>query len=534
MALKSGSGKRRNVINEYLVSLGFTVNQSQVKRFKSEITELTQLSNQLNTSLIGTIGKLSLAVVSGLAVATAGIATYVESIAKADIQTELWARRMWITKEEARSLQNTLKALGREWDEIYDIAANRELREQFLSLRREARYTEAPQELDGYLKKLREVNFEFSRLRQLFIAGGRWIAYYILGDMDVTITDLLQKLRTFNDYVRDNLPNITRKIATFLKDILSVTIALASAVSSLFTSVKNFLDRIPPMVKSTIVAIGLAIVGISNPLLGVLLLIGAILLAIEDYYVYTKGGKSVYGEFINAFDGNANPSASFYNFEAWDSFKSLLQEVLDLTINILGTIEQLFSFIGWVVNDSPIGPWLQHVVLATLEDIDKVLTRIINLFRELIAGPSEFFRIISEGDWKALFDPENLIKYDPFARTGYETENWLNSGNAYQDYQDTISADDPIFKGTKNWLNELIQNSIGSKQDEERNSSGGYGGRGTSYVDNSKVEMYNYIYTQEAEEVGYEIADKTQVIRNKASRGWTGTGKNQTGGYGGR
>lgn len=106
-----------NILKSYLISLGYALNKTQFNQLRSLLDDLGRMLTSLAKNLAKSIGQAAILITSLLTSATLGIAAFIESVARADLQTQLWARRMWITEGAARSLQQTLKALGYEYSD---------------------------------------------------------------------------------------------------------------------------------------------------------------------------------------------------------------------------------------------------------------------------------------------------------------------------------------------------------------------------------------------------------------------------------
>lgn len=189
-----------NIIQEYLVSLGFDVDKKSfneankaldtleriISRFKQSFadnavikkfadtfnTVLDDLSGKISQFLmsnrglvIGVIGAIGAAVVALGAIITAATYKFISNMAKADMQIQIFARRMFTTVENARSLKAVMDAMGvSDVDQLKDVAMNPELRAQFMELRKLSAGLALNDNAQQGFRNIRALNFEFTKL----------------------------------------------------------------------------------------------------------------------------------------------------------------------------------------------------------------------------------------------------------------------------------------------------------------------------------------------------------------------------------
>lgn len=215
----------RNILKEFLVSLGFEVDDSQYQAASKKVKAFEEKAAKTVEAIGKNAEKGAKVTVAALGSMTAGIAAYVAGVTKADLETEKFARRMWMTEEDARSLQNTLSAMGESMDSIYDVAANPELWARFFQLRTDAAQLEGGAEIDEGLKKLRDVQFEFQRLNLLLSYLGRYIAYYLSKYLAGPLSQIQAKLKSINDNGRSVVEDWGAKAAKVFSWILRLVLA---------------------------------------------------------------------------------------------------------------------------------------------------------------------------------------------------------------------------------------------------------------------------------------------------------------------
>lgn len=340
--------RRNSILNEYLVSLGFNINRSQLNEVDRSLKRIRDLTSSTTASFSRSVVTAAAGITTVLATATAGVAAYLNSVAQADLQTQLFSRRLWISNTAGRSLNTTLKSLGYTLDQIYDIAANPELTDQFLRLRSEINEIEAPRELDTLLKGFREINFEVARFKGLLSQGSRWVSYWFITDNNEAITEFKATLQQFNDYVKANLPQIARTISNAFRNVFQVVESLIWGFQQLTSVIRNVFDALDfsKGAKAGLAALAVGFLSLSNPIFAAIAAITAFILLLEDLYVWKTGGKSLLGDFWEQLDEGLFSQFSVAG-EGWFSVLSVLGESLnglfEAVENLIGSILRLFG-----------------------------------------------------------------------------------------------------------------------------------------------------------------------------------------------
>lgn len=96
-----------NIIKEYLVSLGWKIDDAGAQKAKKMLDDVSQ-----KAGMVGQFGKAVGVVSTAIVAVNTAILGYVVSAAKADVQNERLARSMWTTKDNAEAMNKTLSALG--------------------------------------------------------------------------------------------------------------------------------------------------------------------------------------------------------------------------------------------------------------------------------------------------------------------------------------------------------------------------------------------------------------------------------------
>lgn len=367
-----------NIVKDYLVSLGYKVNKTEYAEFAGSIKKLDSLTTGLTSNLAKSVTSAAVVVTGFMASVVGGVAGFLDGIAQADMDTEKFAKRMWMTEEAARSLEIVLNAMGEDLSSMEDVAMNQELRKYFFALRKEGEQLLPPKELQEKLEGIRAIKFEFMRFRQIISYGAQWVSYYLTKYLDGPLKSIKSRLSSMNDYLVEKLPEIASKVAKALMVVLNLVEALVWAIGGIAKGVKELWESISPENKKTAGQVGIigSLVGIlkmSNPIMLAIMAIVTALFLLQDLFKAFKGEESMFGKvwdplikvfgdkemlvaFEDAFNGLLDVvSAVFDIFVALDgAFKDitgtgLLESFLLLVKDLLVTILQLITMIsGWV------------------------------------------------------------------------------------------------------------------------------------------------------------------------------------------
>ena len=213
--------------------------------------------------------------------------------AVADLKVETFARRMWTTEQNARSLTTALDVLGMSYEELF--FATPEQYNRFLQLNTLGKQLEAPAELDETLQKIRDIQFEISKTKLIFQYATRWVMYYLGEYLGTDIDTVKEKLKSFNDMAMKYLPVVTQKIAYVLNVFYRLGKTVVEVLAAIGRTAVGSFGDIETSGLRTIATLAAAFMALKSGPVGMfLLLLGAILLLLEDFMVWQKGGKSLF------------------------------------------------------------------------------------------------------------------------------------------------------------------------------------------------------------------------------------------------
>lgn len=344
----------RNVMKEYLVSLGFNVDRNKL----SDALDVVKLGEGKISSLVSkmstSLGKGTAGIVTMIASAVVAVGKFTTSVAEADMATQNAANSMWMNVDAYRVTQNAVESLGYSMNELSTIARNPELTNRFSELVELGKQTAAPKELDSMLKKVRDVTFEFDKMQVIAKNGIRQIVYYFLKYLGVDLDNMQNKLASVNKFLQENLPKIAAAIAKVLYYIYRVGKAIGYVISlgaKVIGGIYNFMKKFPSTFKVFIGIISAILLAI-NPVLTIILAgLSAIILLIDDYMTWQRGGKSYFGD-------------------SWKKVEDFIEKAKD-------KFEWLFEKIEWAVDyiKDSLGPFFEWLfdafdsVFGWLKDI---------------------------------------------------------------------------------------------------------------------------------------------------------------------
>ena len=441
----------RNVMKEYLVSLGFNVDRNKL----SDALDVVKLGEGKISSLVSkmstSLGKGTAGIVTMIASAVVAVGKFTISVAEADMATQNAANSMWMNVDAYRVTQNAVESLGYSMNELSTIARNPELTNRFSELVELGKQTAAPKELDSMLKKVRDVTFEFDKMQVIAKNGIRQIVYYFLKYLGVDLDNMQNKLASVNKFLQENLPKIAAAIAKVLYYIYRVGKAIGYVISlgaKLIGGIYNFMKKFPSTFKVFIGIISAILLAI-NPVLTIILAgLSAIILLIDDYMTWQRGGKSYFGDSWKKVED--------FIEKAKDKFEWLFEKIewaVDYIIDSLG------PFFEWLFDafDSAFG-WLKDVfkgvnkfgykvgsipdwILKKDQEVDEANEKANNWIKEKIKG---FFGSSDESESK-----KSEVKYQ------YESsKNTNTSYSPNMKYEQNINVKGSVDENTLRKINQ--------------------------------------------------------------------------------
>jgi len=274
-------------IKEYLISLGFKTDSTSLNTAQAAMKKAESSVDSFAGSSVKNFAKSATAVVSFVATANIALGKYLVSLAQSDLQTEMFARRMWMGKDAAKAYQASIDALG---VSVNDLYLSPELMDKYLELNRQALDMGVPiEEYSKQMQGVRDITFEFQRLKLEGTYTLQWVGYYLTKYLSGPLGDSRDWLRKINDEIQDNMPKWSKKIA----EVASWAVRLGEAAWYIRDGLGAALG----------VLAGFKMVSMLTNPLGLLILgMTALLLLVDDFKTYTSGGESAFPELWKSLD----------------------------------------------------------------------------------------------------------------------------------------------------------------------------------------------------------------------------------------
>ena len=343
-----------NVIESYLIALGVDID-------KSDFAEADKAINGLSakiTSNAAQWGKASGIVIGAISGIVGSITGMVASASKQDLAMQKYATSMMISTGQATKMKEALDALG---ESAADVQTNMELRSRYNALLQDAQSITPDGDYSSVMKQVRDVMFEFTRLKQEASYAIKWISYYLVKDFIGPLEKAGFSLRSMNEYIKNNMPRITRNIADGLGYLINIGLNFMRALKTLGMGLLNIWNRLPHSIKVTAVAMGAFFALLrASPVGRLVAVISMLLLLLDDFYAYMDGKESELGpywqkliDFWNSISDDVNAATdAIFNFLNAVSESKELAEFTDALGDLFGAVWDLIIAIGTLVADT--------------------------------------------------------------------------------------------------------------------------------------------------------------------------------------
>lgn len=283
----------RNIIDEYLVSLGIDIDHSSISKLDTALGKIEGMVNA-TASLGKNLAVASTAIIGSIfGIISAGTALVASNADVENSYTTL-STSMMITEKQAKSMKMALDALGKSQNEVM---LNPKLREQYRMLLADSQAMMAGGDYKAMMGEVTDFMFEFTRLKQEIAVGMQWISYYIIKDLAGPLGEAKDIMKQINAYIIQNMPRITRTIATGFGYVRNIFFTIWRVIKSIASHIKEFWENLPKAGKKAFIALGVALYAASGPVGLLLVGLSSLLLLLEDYFAYLDGKESMYGEY---------------------------------------------------------------------------------------------------------------------------------------------------------------------------------------------------------------------------------------------
>lgn len=352
-----------DVIKEFLVSLGFKVDDSSLRLAQRAMGAAEGAVTSFASSSITNFAKAETGVIAFVAAANIALGRFIVNLAQSDLQTEMFARRMWMSKDAAKAYQSSIDALG---VSINDLYLSPELMQKYLELNKESRGMAVPtKEYGQQMQGIRDITFQFQRLKLEGTYALQWIGYYLTKYLAGPMGSAKDWLTKINDTIQKKMPEWTKKVAEVASWFVRLGVAAWSIRGALLAVLGVF--GAFKMINMLTNPLGMLIFGMT-----------ALLLLVDDFNTYTRGGKSAFPElwkWVNDLGKSLEESGL-----GLDTFKNDLLEIKDSAKELGKTIDELLLKLG--AKDGLAGV-IKYGLLSTLLILDDTIKSINMGLKEL-------------------------------------------------------------------------------------------------------------------------------------------------------
>ena len=426
------------VIQEYLVGLGAKIDKPGFGQAEATIKSLDRTVETSTGHMAANFARASAMIGTAIAGVTASVFGLMKSAASQDLAMQKLSRQMMVGKDAAWTMKAATDALG---ESIQDIMLTPELMERFNKLAADGQKMKVGGDFAETMRGFRDLMFEFTRLKQEVSYAMTWVGYYLMKYLNRPLAEAREKFRSFNDMFVKNMSVWTEKAARMLVYIINVGKHFLMLVLDVGKALWAMWESFPKGVKIAAAAIaGLTLIMRANPLTRMLLLVGSLLLLIDDYYGHMEGKQSAFGTYwdklneyiktakkyweefsgaVSDFADRVQSSSALNDFlyvikeiggalwelatiyvDAWinqaqmlyesmekhgavDSLREAMQKLWEIFMSVLGTVRDLIRWMGRLVNEVRRTKEYQDLIDAVGELAD-VLLETFNVILDLV------------------------------------------------------------------------------------------------------------------------------------------------------
>lgn len=286
-----------DVIKSYLVALGFKVDSSSFGKMQETLRKLDHSVGRTTSGIALGFGKAGAAAASGIMSIGAATVDLMNKVAEADLNYQKFAMRMYMAKDAAQQFKIVTDSMG---ESINDIAWMPELNKRYQQLMKEAKGMSTPEDAGQQLEKIRDIRFEFTRMKVEATYGLQWVGYYLFKYFNVPIKEGKTWLQQLNDYIQTKIPEWSQKIAFGIAYVASVIRPTGRAVMDLKDNFGALFDLMPEGVQRTwklgaglgLLATGIALMIVGGPVAWAIAGFTSFLAVVQDFYRYVDGQQT--------------------------------------------------------------------------------------------------------------------------------------------------------------------------------------------------------------------------------------------------
>jgi hypothetical protein len=283
-------------LKDYLVGLGFKLDESSFNKVQDTLKKFDDNVRQKTSSMAASYTAAGSAIVSALAGVTTATAELLDKIAQADLGYTKFAMHMYMARDAAKQFKIVTDSMG---ESIEDIAWIPELNERYKSLMGQAARMETPKDAQGQLRQIRDIRFEFTRLKVEATYGLQWVGYWLFKYLNEPIAGAKTNFQKFNDYLEEKIPEWSENIGKAAGWIKQLAESTWDTVKLLWANLKEIFDSLPDWAQKFTVFAGIigALFAV-GPFGRAVLVISALIVLIDDFKAHLRGEPNEFGEWI--------------------------------------------------------------------------------------------------------------------------------------------------------------------------------------------------------------------------------------------
>lgn len=326
------------MIQEYLVGLGAKVDRPGFQQAEATIKNLDRTVETATGHMAANFVKASGIISATIASVTTAAAGLMKSVAEQDLAMQKLSRQMMVSKDAAWTMKKATDALG---ESIQDIMLTPELMARFEKLTSDGKKMKVGGDFAETMKNFRDLMFEFTRLKQEVSYAMTWVGYYLMKYLNRPLTEAREKFRSFNDAFIKNMSVWTEKAARGLVYIINIGKHFLELIWDVGKALGRMWDSFPRGVKIATAAIAaLALVMKATPLTRMIMLVGSLLLLIDDYYGHMEGKQSAFGEYWDKLNEYIEVAKG-----KWEEFKAFTTPFWEQFVEFCSTAkDKVFDF----------------------------------------------------------------------------------------------------------------------------------------------------------------------------------------------
>lgn len=413
------------ILSEYLEKLGWSVDKNSLNEAINSMKKFSGAASALQKITSSSLFIAGKAVAGTIYTLLESTASYVDSVAQADLATEKFARKMWTTEEAARAFNTALSALGyKNYTDIFYMTE--EEYNRFVTLRDSLASLEPPKETQETLKTIRDISTEFKNIFGYLDYLGQWVVYWIGRKSGKELDSLRDSTKKFSDFIKENISNIAEKIATLINFVYS----LGKAGAYLLARIKELYEFLEEKLPDGTLKAGAGLAALfaimkSGPIGWMIAGLTTLLLLLDDFVGWQEGKEAAFPTLWAKLEDFMNSDKIDTIVAGFNTFSDAVNSLVDLFKGTgLGTVETVEGVKKSFFKDPETGETGLEAgskAYAALE-ANKVGSRswwtdikgAWNYFQDWLFKPGEYIdRKVSEGEqYRGMFNLNATINVD--------------------------------------------------------------------------------------------------------------------------